>query len=96
MAFDSIFPFLPANANSPPQLFPYDVIINTAFPGIEFIGTEPNAEYQEIREVNGCLWIVTNAMYNENLLQWDQEYEPKHDATRICPRTMWRWVDDTV
>lgn len=73
MAFDSIFPFLPANANSPPQLFPYDVIINTAFPGIEFIGTEPNAEYQEIREVNGCLWIVTNAMYNENLLQWDQE-----------------------
>jgi hypothetical protein len=73
VAFDSIFPFLPGGAGSPPQVFPYDVIINTAFPGIEFIGTEPNAEYQEIREVNGCLWIVTNAMYNENLLQWDQE-----------------------
>ncbi len=73
MAFDSIFPFLPSNAGSPPQLFPYDVIINTAFPGVEFIGTEPNAEYQEIREVNGSLWLVTNAMWNENLLQWDQE-----------------------
>jgi hypothetical protein len=73
MAFDSIFPFLPSSANSPPQLFPYDVIINTAFPGVEFIGTEPNALYQEIREVNGCLWIVTNAQYNQNLLQWDQE-----------------------
>lgn len=73
MAFDSIFPFLPSNAGTPPQVFPYDVVINTAFPGVEFIGTEPNAEYQEIREVNGSLWLVTNAMYNENLLQWDQE-----------------------
>lgn len=73
MAFDSIFPFLPSTAGTPPQLFPYDVVINTAFPGVEFIGTEPNAEYQEIREVNGNFWLVTNAMWNQNLLQWDQE-----------------------
>ena len=95
MAFDSIFPFLPANANSPPQLFPYDVIINTAFPGIEFIGTEPNALYQEIREVNGCLWIVTNAMYNENLLQWDQETNQNTTlpayALELCDGAMTRY-----
>ena len=95
MAFDSIFPFLPANANSPPQLFPYDIIINTAFPGIEFIGTEPNALYQEIREVNGCLWIVTNAMYNENLLQWDQETNQNTTlpayALELCDGAMTRF-----
>jgi hypothetical protein len=95
MAFDSIFPFLPAGATSPPQLFPYDIIINTAFPGIEFIGTEPNALYQEIREVNGCLWIVTNAMYNENLLQWDQETNQNTTlpayALELCDGAMTRF-----
>lgn len=69
----SIFPFLPDGAGSPSQVFPYDVIINEAFPGIQFIPTEPNGQYQEIREVNGSWWFVTNATYNEDLLQWDQE-----------------------
>jgi hypothetical protein len=70
---ESIFPFLPNGASAPPQTFPYDVVINDAFPGIQFIPTEPNGEYQEIREVSGSLWLVTNAMWNANLLQWDQE-----------------------
>jgi hypothetical protein len=70
---ESIFPFLPNGASAPPQNFPYDVVINDAYPGIQFIPTEPNGEYQEIREVSGNLWLVTNAMWNANLLQWDQE-----------------------
>jgi len=70
---ESIFPFLPNGASAPPQTFPYDVVISDAFPGIQFIPLEPNGEYQEIREVSGNLWLVTNAMWNANLLQWDQE-----------------------
>jgi hypothetical protein len=70
---ESIYPFLPSGASAPPQVFPYDVVINDAFPGIQFLPIEPNGEYQEIREVSGSLWLVTNAMWNANLLQWDQE-----------------------
>jgi hypothetical protein len=95
MAFDSIFPFLPSSAGTPPQLFPYDVVIHTAFPGVVFEGTEPNALYQEIREVNGCLWLVTNAQYNENLLQWDQEVNQNTTlpayALELCDGAMTRY-----
>jgi len=71
---ESIYPFLPDNAVSPSGNFPFDIVIGaTAFPGIQFLPTEPNGEYQEIREVSGNLWLVTNAMWNQNLLQWDQE-----------------------
>jgi len=96
MATYSIFPFLPNNNTSiiSPS-FPYDVVINTAYPGVQFIGTEPNALYQEIREVSGCLWFVTNAMYNENLLQWDQETNQNTGlpayALELCDGAMTRW-----
>lgn len=42
-------------------------IIQKSYPAVEFNPTEVGGEYQEIREINGDLWIVTNAQYNETL-----------------------------
>jgi hypothetical protein len=66
------FPFKPQASLSTSQSFAYDIVISEAFPGIQFIPTEPNGQYQEIREVSGDLWLVTNAQFNTNTLTFQQ------------------------
>jgi hypothetical protein len=66
------FPFKPQASESQSQSFTYDVVINEAFPGVVFEPTEPNGQYQEIREVSGDLWLVTNAQFNTNTLTFQQ------------------------
>jgi hypothetical protein len=69
---ESQFPFLPQASESNPQAFAYDVVISEPFPGVVFEGTEPNQQYQEIREVSGDLWLVTNAQFNLPTLTFQQ------------------------
>lgn len=70
-------------ANQPPtsnqNVFPYDIIINEAYPGIIFDPTEPGGVYSVIREVDGCLWFVNNADFDMTLLEWTQE-DPTNPA----------------
>jgi hypothetical protein len=66
------FPFKPQASESQSQTFAYDVVISEAFPGVVFEPTEPNGQYQEIREVSGDLWLVTNAQFNTNTLTFQQ------------------------
>lgn len=46
-------------------VFNSDINIDKNFPAVEFTGTEPNAIYQEVREVSGDFYLqVSNATYN--------------------------------
>lgn len=67
------FPFGSLSPASGQQVFPYDVIINEAYPGIVLDPTEPNAIYSALREVSGCVWWVLNADFNQNTNQWEQD-----------------------
>jgi hypothetical protein len=50
----------------------FDLILNKAFPRIGFTPTESGGVYQEIIEVYGTLWTVSNATWDDNLLGWYQ------------------------
>lgn len=67
------WPFAQNPLNAIPQIINYDLVIQEPYPGICFEPTAPGGIYQEIREVDGCLWIVTNALFNPNTLQWEQD-----------------------
>lgn len=47
-----------------------DVIINNAYPGVEYIGTESGAIYYEDREVDGVSYHTQNAQFSKSTLQW--------------------------
>jgi len=68
----TFFPFIPAGNQSNQNVFNQDVIINEAYPGIVFEPLEPNSTAQVIREVSGAWWFVTNADWNAQALQWQQ------------------------
>ncbi|MGH7745825.1 MAG: hypothetical protein ACREQ5_13745, partial [Candidatus Dormibacteria bacterium] len=61
---ESLYGFLTTTQVAPGFIFNFDVIINENYPGIQFKGTEPNSVYQEIREISGDFWLVTNATWN--------------------------------
>lgn len=60
---ETLFPYGGAIAISPGFVIPYDLQIVKANPAIEFLGSEPNAVYQETREVAGDWWFATNATF---------------------------------
>lgn len=66
------FPFSQGPNSAIPQVIDYDLIIMEDFPGVVFWPTSPGGVYAEIRDVNGCLWQVLNAMWNPNVAQWQQ------------------------
>jgi hypothetical protein len=88
------FSVVPSTSNS--NVFPYDIVINEAYPGLIFDPTEAGGVYSVIREVNGCLWFVLNADYDETSLQWTQE-DPTNPnlpayAMELCATTAsWQW-----
>lgn len=67
------FPFGSLAQASGQQIFPYDLIINEAYPGLVLDPTEPSSVYSALREVSGCVWWVLNADYNQNTNQWEQD-----------------------
>lgn len=71
-----MFPFAQGTNSLIPQTINYDLIIQEQFPGIGLQPTVPGGTYQEIRAVNSCLWLVTNATWNPNTLQWEQTAPP--------------------
>lgn len=70
---DNFFPFAQPGTGALPRVITYDLVIDEPFPGISFVPEEAGGYYQEIREVYGCLWFVTNALWNPNTLQWEQD-----------------------
>ena len=66
------FPFSGNQVPSQPTSFPYDVVVNEAFPGVVLQGTEPNAVYTAFREVSGCSWWVINADFDATSGEWVQ------------------------
>jgi hypothetical protein len=66
------FPFIPQNPLGSQGVFPYDVVIREAFPGLIFDPAEVNGVYVEFREVSGTFWFVTNATFNINTQTWQQ------------------------
>lgn len=62
-----LYPYGGAIAVSPESLITTDLQIQKAFPGIEMLGTEPGAVYEEQREVNGDWWFATNATFESTL-----------------------------
>lgn len=66
------YPFSAPDGASPPQSFPFDVVIQEAFPGLVKLGTEPNSVYTAFREVSGADWWVINADWDANQGFWTQ------------------------
>lgn len=66
------YPFSAPDGSSPPQSFPFDVVIQEAFPGLVKLGTEPNSVYTAFREVSGADWWVINADWDANQGFWTQ------------------------
>lgn len=66
------YPFSSPDGASPPQSFPFDVVIQEAFPGLVKLGTEPNSVYTAFREVSGADWWVINADWDANQGFWVQ------------------------
>ena len=68
-----VYPFSPAAGLIGNGTIPYDLIINEAYPGIVFLPTEANGQYEVIREVAGSWWFVTNADWVDPPIgQWQQ------------------------
>ncbi|MDE2097417.1 MAG: hypothetical protein KGL39_09250 [Patescibacteria group bacterium] len=67
------FPFQQGAGTAIPSIIYWDLIIEEEYPGISMLPTLPSGAYQEIREVNGALWWVTNAMWNPTTAQWEQD-----------------------
>jgi hypothetical protein len=65
------FPFGQVPALSQPPVT-YDIVMAKNFPRVSFVPTEPGGLYQELVEVNGDLWFVTNATWDVNKLGWYQ------------------------
>jgi hypothetical protein len=89
------YPFASVPSVSNSNVFPYDVVINEAYPGIILNGTEAGAVYSVIREVDGCLWFVLNADYDQTTLEWTQE-DPTNPNTpayamELCAAGTWNW-----
>lgn len=89
------YPFAAVPSTSNTNVFPFDIVINEAFPGLIFDPTETSGVYSVIREVNGCLWFVVNADWDATTLQWTQEdpTNPNVDAyaMEMCQAGSWQW-----
>ncbi len=90
------YPFAVVPPTSSSNVFPNDLVIETVFPGVVFDAQEAGATYAVIREVNGCLWFVLNADFNESTLLWTQE-DPTNPNTNayameICKSGTWQWL----
>ena len=72
MSSNNIYPFSGAFQNSSSSSFPFDVVINEAYPGLVLEPTEPNGVYTVFREVSGCAWWAVNADFNSTDNQWEQ------------------------
>jgi hypothetical protein len=62
---------MPGLSNASQAYFPFgngislnNSVIQKLFPAVDFNGLETGAEFQEIVEINGGLWLATNAQYN--------------------------------
>lgn len=66
------FPFGQVPALSQPPVT-YDIVMAKNFPRVSFVPTESGGIYQELVEVNGDLWFVTNATWDVNKLGFYQE-----------------------
>ena len=87
MSTDATFPYAQNPAQAIPQVIDYDLVIAEPYPGICFVPTNViGGTYQEIREVDGCFWFVTNAGWNPNSLQWEQN-DPTN-PTQPCYATV--------
>lgn len=60
---ETLFPFGGAIAISPDQLVTTDISLQKTYPGIGFVGLEPSSVFQEVREVSGDWWFVSNATF---------------------------------
>lgn len=93
-SMSAIFPWAdPLNPNGTPASIQSDLVIYEPFPGIIFWPTEPNGAVQVAREVNGCLWLITNADWNNSTLQFEQDTptnpaEPAY-ALVMCETGTW-------
>lgn len=72
MSTSGYYPFGQVPALSQPPVT-YDIVMAKNFPRVSFVPTEPGGLYQELVEVNGDLWFVTNATWDVNKLGWYQE-----------------------
>lgn len=68
-----VWPFAQNPASAIPQIIDYDLVISEDYPGIAFVPTIPGGIYGEIRNVSGCMWFATNALFNPNTVQWEQD-----------------------
>ena len=89
------YPFASVPSTSNSNVFPYDIVIDTVYPGLIFDAQEAGAAYSVIREVEGCLWFVLNADFDETTLQWTQE-DPTNPNTsayamELCAAGTWNW-----
>lgn len=66
------FPFGQVPALSQPPVT-YDIVMAKNYPRVSFVPTETGGIYQELVEVNGDLWFVTNATWDVNKLGFYQE-----------------------
>jgi len=87
------FSIVPSTSNA--NVYPYDIVINTVYPGLIFDASEAGATYAVIREVVGCLWFVVNADFDETTLEWTQE-DPTNPnipayAMEMCQAGTWNW-----
>jgi hypothetical protein len=67
------FPFGSITPAIVPQVIPYDLVIQEAYPGLVLAPTEPDGVYSVLREVSGCTWWVLNADFNDNTERWEQD-----------------------
>lgn len=89
------YPFASVPSTSNSNVFPYDIVVDTVYPGLIFDAQEAGAAYSVIREVEGCLWFVLNADFDETTLQWTQE-DPTNPNTsayamELCAAGTWNW-----
>lgn len=89
------YPFSVVPATSSSNVYPYDILIQTVYPGLIFDAQEAGGTYAVIREVNGCLWFALNADFDETTLEWTQE-DPTNPNTpayamEICAAGTWNW-----
>ena len=62
--------YLGSQASSAPNVFFSDLQIQESYPGVEFNPQEVGGVWQEIREVTGDQWFVTNATWSPTAAAW--------------------------
>ena len=83
------FPFGQVPSLSQPPVT-YDIVMAKNFPRVSFVPTEPGGIYQELVEVNGDLWCVTNATWDVNKLGF---YQSSGTLTNCNPnQNAYAWV----